>query len=195
VTVSMSLLALLEDGPTYGLELKKEFEMRTSGLWPINVGQVYATLQRLARDGLVGAEPMRNTTRQKTYRITMRGGVRLRSWLERPTAARAPSRNEMVMKMAFASTLADIDLRVIIQAERRAALHQLRVYLLRKSAVHEAYDQDPGLLLDWLILGAEAQLQWLDVCEAAYTTSLRAAPGTSGITVPGRISIEGDDTP
>jgi DNA-binding PadR family transcriptional regulator len=53
VSVRNALLALLEQGPRYGYQLRAEFEHRTGGTWPLNVGQVYTTLARLERDGLV----------------------------------------------------------------------------------------------------------------------------------------------
>ena len=55
MSVRHALLALLSEGPKYGLQLREEFEARTGEVWPLNVGQVYTTLQRLERDGLVAA--------------------------------------------------------------------------------------------------------------------------------------------
>ena len=56
MSVPHALLALLSEGPKYGLRLQNEFEARTGEVWPLNVGQVYTTLQRLERDGLVEAD-------------------------------------------------------------------------------------------------------------------------------------------
>ena len=56
MSIRHSLLALLEQGPLYGYRLKSEFEAATGQMWPLNDGQVYTTLARLARDGLVVAE-------------------------------------------------------------------------------------------------------------------------------------------
>ena len=56
MSVRHALLALLSEGPKYGLQLREEFEARTGEIWPLNVGQVYTTLQRLERDGLVESE-------------------------------------------------------------------------------------------------------------------------------------------
>ena len=50
MSVRHALLALLSEGPKYGLQLREEFEARTGEVWPLNVGQVYQTLQRLAPD-------------------------------------------------------------------------------------------------------------------------------------------------
>ena len=62
MSVPHALLALLSEGPKYGLRLQKEFEARTGEVWPLNVGQVYTTLQRLERDGLVETDDGRRRT-------------------------------------------------------------------------------------------------------------------------------------
>ncbi len=56
MSVRHALLALLSEGPKYGLQLREEFEARTGEVWRLNVGQVYTTLQRLERDGLVESD-------------------------------------------------------------------------------------------------------------------------------------------
>ncbi len=56
MSVRHALLALLSEGSKYGLQLRQEFEARTGEVWPLNVGQVYLTLQRLERDGLIESE-------------------------------------------------------------------------------------------------------------------------------------------
>ena len=60
------VLALLSDGPKYGLQLRHEFEARTGEVWPLNVGQVYTTLQRFERDGLVASDGRRRVRRRAT---------------------------------------------------------------------------------------------------------------------------------
>ena len=55
MSIRHGLLALLAQEPMYGAQLRSEFESRTGGTWPLNVGQVYTTLSRLERDGLVEA--------------------------------------------------------------------------------------------------------------------------------------------
>jgi DNA-binding PadR family transcriptional regulator len=61
MSVRHALLALLSEGPKYGLQLREEFEARTGDVWPLNVGQVYTTLQRLERDGLVESDRRRGS--------------------------------------------------------------------------------------------------------------------------------------
>ena len=70
VSVRHALLALLSEGPKYGLRLQQEFEERTGEVWPLNVGQVYITLQRLERDGLVESGDEGGAGPQKRFVIT-----------------------------------------------------------------------------------------------------------------------------
>ena len=74
MSVRHALLALLSEGPKYGLQLREEFEARTGEVWPLNVGQVYTTLQRLERDGLVESEGAGEGP-QKAFRITGSGAA------------------------------------------------------------------------------------------------------------------------
>ena len=73
MSVRHALLALLSEGPKYGLQLRQEFEARTGEVWPLNVGQVYTTLQRLERDGLVESDDDGDDGPQKGFRITADG--------------------------------------------------------------------------------------------------------------------------
>ncbi len=73
MSVPHALLALLSEGPKYGLQLREEFEAGTGEVWPLNVGQVYKTLSRLERDGLAESEGAGQDGPQKRYRITADG--------------------------------------------------------------------------------------------------------------------------
>ncbi len=73
MSVRHALLALLSEGPKYGLQLRQEFEERTGEVWPLNVGQVYTTLQRLERDGLVESDDSDDEGPQKSFLITAAG--------------------------------------------------------------------------------------------------------------------------
>ena len=83
MSVPHALLALLSEGPKYGLRLQNEFEARTGEVWPLNVGQVYTTLQRLERDGLVETDDDGERS-QKRYRMTPAGAHELAEWLRTP---------------------------------------------------------------------------------------------------------------
>ena len=90
MSVRQALLALLEQGPMYGYQLRAEFEQRTGATWPLNVGQVYTTLTRLERDGLVEGEGV-DDEGHAIFRVTDEpAGTR---WpAGSPRRCRAPSR-------------------------------------------------------------------------------------------------------
>src|SRR5437867_4071187 len=103
MSIGMSLLAILDEGPTYGLRLKNEFEAGTAAVWPLNVGQVYATLGRLERAGLVTSAPETNEEGQRVYEISDLGRSALASWFGTPTDASPPPRDELVLKLVMAA--------------------------------------------------------------------------------------------
>src|SRR6201999_372496 len=119
MSVRHALLALLSEGPKYGLQLREEFEARTGEVWPLNVGQVYTTLQRLERDGLIESDGDDDAGQQKSFRLTTSGGAELDSWLRTPPDLSSPPRDELVIKVLVASQVPGIDVRDVIQAHRR----------------------------------------------------------------------------
>src|SRR5215207_10860182 len=110
MSVPHALLALLSQGPKYGLQLRQEFEAGTGEVWPLNVGQVYTTLQRLERDGLVAADDGADEGPQKGFRITPEGTAELADWLRTPPDMSSPPRDELVMKVLVALRLPDVDI-------------------------------------------------------------------------------------
>src|SRR6187455_1531228 len=104
MSVRHALLALLSEGPKYGLQLGQEFEAGTGEVWPLNVGQVYTTLQRLERDGFVESDGSGSGTAktQNAYTITPAGADELRTWLLTPSDVVPPPRDELVMKVLVA---------------------------------------------------------------------------------------------
>src|SRR5690349_21440638 len=103
VSVRHALLALLSEGPKYGLQLRDEFEARTGEVWPLNVGQVYTTLRRLERDGLVSSDDDGEDGAQKGYVLTAAGGKELHAWLDSPADDAAPPRDELMIKVLIAA--------------------------------------------------------------------------------------------
>ena len=95
MSVPHALLALLSEGPKYGLRLQNEFEARTGEVWPLNVGQVYTTLQRLERDGLVETDDGESEGTRKRYRTTSAGTQELADWLRTPPDLVPPPRDEL----------------------------------------------------------------------------------------------------
>lgn len=171
MSVGMSLLAILEDGSSYGLQLKNEFESRTAGIWPLNVGQVYTTLGRLQRDGLVEVDSSEATESQKVYALTDEGRQQLADWFEEPASQGAPSREELVLKLVMVSRRSRSEAATVIQAERRSAVQVLQEYTRLKRDTPTDGDLGWLFLLDSLIFSAEARVRWLDSCEARLTAA------------------------
>ena len=100
MSVRYSLLAILDSGPRHGYGLKSEFEAATGNVWPLNVGQVYSTLSRLERDGLVLAG--QDDEGQKIYSISDEGRRDLQHWYETPVEREVVPRQELAIKLVFA---------------------------------------------------------------------------------------------
>lgn len=164
MSVGMSLLALLDAGPGYGLQLRDAFEERTGGVYPLNPGQVYTTLGRLERDGLVRQVPD-DGEREVVYAITAAGRRALETWFQEPTAEQPPARDELVLKIVMAAERPD-GATEVIQAERRAVVETLQTYTRLKRDPPREDDLGWLFLLDSLIFHAEARIRWLDACEA-----------------------------
>jgi DNA-binding PadR family transcriptional regulator len=167
VGVKEGLLALLRGQPKHGYQLKGEFEQATGQLWPLNIGQVYSSLQRLERDDLVAIAAEGDDRR--SYRITAEGLSFLRGWLLRPVPRDGESRDEVTMKvlMAVASGAAAVDEVVARQREETMAALQR---FTRHKALTSPSDFAALVQLDRLILRFRAELDWLDLVEARSDT-------------------------
>src|SRR3954451_23590535 len=173
MSVRQALLALLEQGPMYGYQLRAEFERRTGSTWPLNVGQVYTTLTRLERDGLV-AEDGADGEGHVIYRVTDAGREAVATWFTTPVERTQPPRDELAIKLALAVTVPGVDVGTVIQQQRSATIAALQDYtrLKRGRASDPQQLSDDGsdmawsLVLDSLVFAAEAEIRWLDHCEA-----------------------------
>ena len=171
MSVRNALLALLEQGPMYGYQLRAEFERRTGATWPLNVGQVYTTLSRLERDGFVEglhdgvADDEGSSHHRVMYVATAAGHEEVAAWFTTPVARTQPPRDELAIKLALAVTVPGVDVGTVIQQQRSATMGALQDYTRIKRA---GGDQDLAwsLVLDSLVFNAEAEIRWLDHCEA-----------------------------
>jgi DNA-binding PadR family transcriptional regulator len=163
VSVPHALLALLSEGPKYGLRLQNEFEARTGEVWPLNVGQVYTTLQRLERDGLVETDADGERS-QKRYRISAAGAQELAEWLRTPTELVPPPRDELVIKVLVALQVPGIDIEEILQTHRRHAIEVMQRYTQIKAAAAED-DVALALVADAELFRLEAIVRWLDAAD------------------------------
>ncbi|MFF5247984.1 PadR family transcriptional regulator [Streptosporangium sp. NPDC000095] len=169
MAIRQGLLALLSQGPRYGYQLRAEFEASTGATWPLNIGQVYTTLSRLERDGLVSPGEQDEQGRV-VYSITEAGLAEMGRWFSTPVAQSDRPRDELVIKLALAVT-ATTDVRPIIQAQRTATMRTLQAFVQARRASVENPAQ--RLVLDSMIFQAEAEQRWLDHCEAVLTASSR----------------------
>ncbi|TQK68437.1 MULTISPECIES: PadR family transcriptional regulator [unclassified Nocardioides] len=168
MSVKHALLALLEQQPMYGYQLRAEFEQRTGTTWPLNVGQVYTTLTRLERDGLALADG-EDGEGHVIYRITDAGRGEVATWFTTPVARTQPPRDELAIKLALAVTVPGVDVGTVIQQQRSATMAALQDYTrLKRQATGSADPADLAwsLVLDSLVFGAEAEIRWLDHCES-----------------------------
>ena len=121
MTVRNALLALLEQGPMYGYQLRSEFERRTGATWPLNVGQVYTTLARLERDLLVEGTGV-DEEGHVMYAATAAGHEEVAAWFTTPVARTQPPRDELAIKLALAVTVPGVDVGTVIQQQRTATM-------------------------------------------------------------------------
>jgi DNA-binding PadR family transcriptional regulator len=164
LSVRHALLALLSEGPKYGLQLRQEFEARTGEVWPLNVGQVYTTLQRLERDGLVESDREGEDGPQKGFQITGDGEAELAAWLRMPPDLSSPPRDELVMKILIAAQVPHVDVHEVIQAHRRYLVQLMQEWTRLKE---HAADRDLGfgLAVDAELFRLDAAVRWLDAAD------------------------------
>ena len=173
MSVRQGLLALLATEPMYGARLRAEFEARTGGTWPLNVGQVYQTLTRLERDGLVEAVGADDEGRI-SYRLTRTGRAEVTRWWLSPVDRQSTPRDELVIKLALAVTVDGVDVTKVVQTQRTATLRHLQdLTRLKQRATTSHESGDHGdvdlawlLVLENLIFAGEAEVRWLDHVEA-----------------------------
>jgi DNA-binding PadR family transcriptional regulator len=160
------LLALLAAGPAHGYELKQSFEARFGGAWPpVNIGQIYTTLQRLERDRLVSGyeDDQAGRPARHVFQITEAGLKALYEWLN--TADAGPRlRDEFFMKFVLSSVAGLAEPLEVIERQRETYLQELRD--LNDIATQPANSGSVAqLLVEGVALHVQADLKWLDLCE------------------------------
>ncbi len=152
--------------------------------WPLNVGQVYTTLGRLERDGCVraygdGPGPGEDAGEelQKTYLITDAGQAELTQWFATPVSRARRPRDELAIKLAMALVAPGVDVAGVVQAQRTDTLRALQDFTRLKTNAEDG-ELSWLLVLDSLIFAAEAEVRWLDHCEARLARH-RPAPVTA----------------
>ena len=176
MSIRYGLLALLKREPMHGYQLRSEFEAATGATWRVNIGQVYTTLQRLERDGLVVAPQAGRTDGsgddRRRYQLTEAGRDDLDAWFNSSVSRHASARSELVVKVVMATSLDSVDALAVIDAERASIMETLQASTRAKAAI---VDIPAALAADSVIFSSEAEIRWLDHCEARLSTRKRKA--------------------
>jgi DNA-binding PadR family transcriptional regulator len=183
MSVRHAVLALLSEGPKYGLQLRQEFEARTGEVWPLNVGQVYSTVQRLERDGLVESDGTDDAGPQKMFHITPAGEEELAPWLRTPPDLSAPPRDELVIKVLIAISTPSVDVAEVVQTHRRYLVQLMQEWTRLKEY---AADRDLAfaLVVDAELFRLDAVIRWLDAADGRIKRAADDAPKASRAGLP-----------
>lgn len=166
MSVKDGLLVLLARGPSYGYQLKGDFEEATGGAWPLNIGQVYTSLQRLERDGLVQAVTTDGAgDDRRSFALTAAGREHLAGWLTQPIARTLEERDEVAMKILLATSAPGQDPHQVVAAQRASTMAALQAHT-RQKARADRLTLATAVHLDRMILTCRSELEWLDLAEA-----------------------------
>jgi DNA-binding PadR family transcriptional regulator len=159
------LLGLLKQESRHGYDLKNAFENLLGGTWPLNIGQVYTTLARLERDGLVESEtvPQDLLPDRKVYTITPAGEEELEIWLTEPASENIRLKNEFFIKLLVHRLVSSDEFNTLIWKQRHANMQTLAELTSLRS--EPSLEPVTNLLIEGAILQVEADLKWLDLCE------------------------------
>ncbi|NBM17002.1 PadR family transcriptional regulator [Streptomyces sp. GC420] len=162
----LALLALLARGPAHGYELKQDLEQLLGAAYPQpNVGQIYVTLGRLEKSGLIEGEEVAQSSRpnKRIYRLTDAGHEAVLAWFEEP-ADEPRVRDEFFMKLALAPGSGLADQIELINKQRRHYLNTMR-NLSKLAAAEDRDNRTAQLLVEGAMLHLQADLDWLERCQ------------------------------
>ena len=162
--MKMPLLALLAKEPAHGYELRSQLEQVFGEAYPTpNIGQIYVTLQRLERDGLVCSQDVVQATRpnKRVYELTDAGREAVTTWVDR-TSAGPRVRDEFFMKLVLGQLTGTADRLGLINRQRRHYLAQMRSLSDLAAAATRPV---PRLLIEGAMLHLQADLDWLQRCQ------------------------------
>jgi DNA-binding PadR family transcriptional regulator len=166
------LLAMLAKEPAPAYQLRARFDRALGPLGEaINDGQIYVTLGRLEKASLVTRQEAGSTVAdRKVYELTAAGQQRVTEWLGEVSWPK-PDLTEFHLKLIAAAAAGLADPISIVDAQRRELLRRLRD--AQRAAMAEPDHSDAGLLLEGIALRLQADLRWLEACEATWTKRKR----------------------
>jgi DNA-binding PadR family transcriptional regulator len=164
------LLAMLAKEPSYGYQLRARLDRALGPLGEaMNAGQIYVTLGRLEKAGLVGSERapgLPERPDRKVYSLTAAGQSRVAEWVSEVSWPK-PDLAEFHLKLIAAAAAGLADPISIVDAQRRELLRRLRD--AQRAVMAEQGQSDSALLLEGIILRLQADLGWLETCEQTWT--------------------------
>jgi len=168
MSVRFGILAVLDRQSMHGYDVRREIESDLGSEWSVNYGQVYSTLERLVRDGLVvqsDTVAVTDAPDRKLYTVTPAGRTALKEWFLTPVGAGETHRDEIFAKLMLGVT-SEIDVSDIIQVQRKSELRRIAELTSLKESMDPALDLAEVLQLDLLILRTEAVIRWLEIAES-----------------------------
>jgi DNA-binding PadR family transcriptional regulator len=164
------VLAMLAKEPSHGYQLRARLRQALGPLGEaLNDGQVYVTLGRLDKAGLVVSERAAGSVDRpdrKVYGLTPAGQERVAEWLAEVSWPK-PDLAEFHLKLVAAAAAGLADPLTIVDAQRRELLRRLRD--AQRAAMAEPDGSDAALLLEGVVLRLQADLRWLETCEQSWT--------------------------
>jgi DNA-binding PadR family transcriptional regulator len=162
MSLKYGVLGLLAAEPLHGYEVKVRFEEMLGGTWDVNIGQVYSTLQRLERDGLVRPVGPRGDRGKLLYTLSSEGRKALDDWLARPDLGPQELHEDIYVKLLLATRIANGDLPALLGRQKRAYLQRLRDLNQLEERARREGRVDLARLLRGALLHTEADLKWID---------------------------------
>ncbi len=164
MSLKFGILGLMAEEPLHGYEIKSRFESLMGGAWEVNIGQIYATLQRLERDGLIATAGERGDRGKLAYQLTEQGAREFTAWLSQPEAGQSLLHEDFSVKLLLLRRLAHADLAALLHRQRRMQLQHLRDLAAMDRQARDAGRADLALIIKGAILHTEADIKWLDLC-------------------------------
>lgn len=171
----------------HGYDLRRELAGVLGPEWAVNYGQIYSTLERMVRDGLVvQSETLSGSDApdRKLYTVTPAGRTELRQWFMSPVKGPDTGRDELYAKVLLALT-GDVSIDEVIQVQRKGQLRRIGLLTELKERLDPELDLAQVLQADLSIAKTEAAINWLNATEAKIRASKGASPqGVAGSAVP-----------
>lgn len=162
MSLKFGVLGLLKGEPLHGYEVKNRFEAMLGGTWEVNIGQIYTTLQRLERDGLVRPVGARGDRGKLVYELSPDGQKALDQWLAQPDSGPQQLHEEIYVKLLLATRIANGDLQPMLARQKRAYLQRLRDLNRLEERARRDGRMDLARLVRGALLHTEADLKWMD---------------------------------